>query len=199
MKINFVLVDFENVQPKNVSLLSGGPYKIKVFLGANQAKIPLEMARALQACGPDAEYIQIDGSGKNALDFHIAYYIGRLAAENPDAFFHLISKDTGFDPLIKHLKAHKISCQRLKSIADIALAKTPKSDSIPEKIDAVIDNLARRKEAARPKKLKTLRSTIKALFANQLADEELDRLIEQLTERRAIKVAEGKVHYELPS
>ena len=198
MKINFVLVDFENVQPKNVSLLSGGPYKIKVFLGANQAKIPLEMARALQACGPDAEYIQIDGSGKNALDFHIAYYIGRLAAENPDAYFHVISKDTGFDPLIKHLKAQKILCQRLKSIADIPLAKTLKSDSIPEKIDAVIDNLARLK-AARPKKLKTLRSTIRALFANPLADEELDRLIEQLTERGTIKVIEGKVHYEQPS
>ena len=74
-----MLVDFENVQPKNVSLLSGGSHKIKVFLGANQAKIPLEMARALQTCGPDAEYIQIDGSGKNAVDFHIAYYIGALA------------------------------------------------------------------------------------------------------------------------
>jgi hypothetical protein len=38
LKTNFVLVDFENVQPKNVSLLSGGPFEIKVFLGANQAK-----------------------------------------------------------------------------------------------------------------------------------------------------------------
>ena len=198
MKINFVLVDFENVQPKNVSLVSGSSYKIKVFLGANQAKIPLEMARALQACGPDAEYIQIDGSGKNALDFHIAYYIGRLSSENPDACFHVISKDTGFDPLIKHLKAQKILCQRLKSITDIPLAKTLKSDVIPEKIDTVIDNLARRK-AARPTKLKTLRSTIKTLFADPLADEELDRLIEQLTERGTIKVLEGKVHYELPS
>jgi len=193
-----VLVDFENVQPKNVGLLSGGPYKIKVFLGASQAKIPLEMARALQACGPDAEYIQIDGSGKNALDFHIACYIGRLAAENPNAYIYVISKDTGFDPLIKHLKAQKILCQRLKSIADIPLAKLLKSDSTPEKIDAVIDNLARRK-TARPKNLKALRSTIKALFANPLADEELDGLVEQLTERGAIKISEGKVHYELPS
>ena len=198
MKINFVLVDFENVQPKNVSLLSGGPYKIKVFLGANQAKIPLEMARALQTCGQDAEYIQIDGNGKNALDFHIAYYIGRLAAETPDAYFHVISKDTGFDPLIKHLKAQKILCQRSKSIADIPLAKILKSDSIPEKVDAVIDNLVRRK-AGKPGTLKKLRSTIKALFANQLPDEELDGIIEHLTERGAIQVAEGKVHYELPS
>ncbi len=40
---------------------------------------------------------------------------------------------------------------------------------------------------------------IKALFANQMMDEELDELIEQLTKRGAIKIADGKVHYELPA
>lgn len=198
MKTNFVLVDFENVQPKNVSLLNGGPFKIKVFLGANQAKISLEIARALQTFGPDAEYIQIDGHGRNALDFHIAYYIGRLAAETPDAYFHVISKDTGFDPLIKHLKLHGILCQRSKSIADIPLAKISNSESIPEKTDAIIDNLAKRK-ASKPRTLKTLRSTINALFVNNLADEELDGIIKQLTKRGTIKVADGKVHYNLSS
>ncbi len=53
-----MLIDFENTQPKDVASLNGGRYKIKVFLGAHQAKIPLEMARALQAFGPHAEYIQ---------------------------------------------------------------------------------------------------------------------------------------------
>ncbi len=198
MKTNFVLVDFENVQPKNVGLLNGGPFKIKVFLGAHQAKVPLEMARALQAFGPDAEYIQIDGSGRNALDFHIAYYIGRLAAETPDACFHLISKDSGFDPLIKHLKVKGISCRRSKSLADISLVKIPNSQSIPERVDAVTKNLAKRK-TGKPRTLKTLRSTIRALFVDQLGDEELDRLIGQLTERGIIKVADGKVDYELPA
>lgn len=193
-----MLVDFENVQPKNVSLLNGGPFKIKVFLGANQAKISLEIACALQAFGPGAEYIQIDGNGRNALDFHIAYYIGRLAAETPDAYFHVISKDTGFDPLIEHLKLHGILCRRSKSIADIPLVKISNSESIPEKTDAIVDNFAKRK-ASKPRTLKTLRSTINALFVNNLADEELDGIIEQLTKRGAIKIADGKVHYDLSS
>jgi hypothetical protein len=72
MKTNFVLIDLENVQPKNISLLNGGPCKIKIFLGGNQAKFPVDMARALQIFGPDAEYIHIEGNGNNALDFHIA-------------------------------------------------------------------------------------------------------------------------------
>lgn len=198
MKTNVVLVDFENIQPKNISLLNGGPFKIKIFLGANQGKIPLEMARALQMFGPEAEYIKIDGSGRNALDFHIAYYIGRLAAETPDAHLHVISKDKGFDPLIKYLKTQKISCQRSASIADIPLVKISNTKSDREKVDAVIENLEKRK-ASKPRTLKTLRSTIKALFANQLAEEELEEIINQLSNRRAIKIADGKVSYEMPS
>ena len=87
MKTNFVLIDYENVQPDITSLLNGEAFKIKVFVGAAQAKVPLELARTLQAFGPDAEYIQIEGRGSNALDFHIAYYLGQLAAAFPDAVF----------------------------------------------------------------------------------------------------------------
>lgn len=208
MKTNFVLVDFENIQPKNIGLLTGGSFKIKVFVGANQAKIPFEMVRALQTFGPNAEYIQIEGSGKNALDFHIAYYIGRMAAENPDAHFYVISKDKGFDPLIKHLKTQKISCQRSASIADVPHVKISTTRPNPvkilatnadrEKVDAVIENLEKRK-ASKPRTLKTLRSTIKALFANKLTVGELEEIIDQLSIRGAIKIADGKVSYEMTS
>jgi len=155
------------------------------------------MARTLQAFGPDAEYVQIDGNGKNALDFHITYYLGRLAAENPDASFYLISKDTGFDPLIKHLKAQGIFCQRSKSIPDIFETKLSASEPIAGNIDAIIANLARRK-TAKPKTLKTLRGTINALFKNKLPDAELDQLVEKLEKRGVIKVADGKVQYISP-
>jgi hypothetical protein len=198
LKIDYVLVDFENIQPNDLGLLQGGSYKIKVFVGANQVRIPLEMARALQAFGPDAEYIQIEGSGANALDFHIAYYIGRLAAENPGADFHVLSRDRGFDPLIKHLTAQNIRCRRATLIADIPRVDASKSAPRLERVDAIIDNLLKRK-TGRPRTLKTLRSTIKALFANQMMDEELDEVIAELTRSGAIAIADGKVHYTLPA
>jgi len=191
-------VDFENVQPKNLELLSGPSVKIKIFLGTNQAKIPVAMAQAVQAFGPDAEYIQIDGNGSNALDFHIAYYIGRLAAENPGSSFHVVSKDTGFDPLIRHLGTKGISCRRTTALSETAAVKIPNSSSNPQKLDAVIDNLAKQK-AAKPRTLKTLRSTIKAWFVNQLSKEGLDDLIGELTARGIVTVSDRKVHYELPS
>ena len=105
MRTNYVLIDYENVQPSDLAMLRDGPFKVKVFLGANQAKIPVALAAALQGLGANAEYVLLASSGSNALDFHIAYYVGILSAQDSSAFFHIISKDTGFDPLIKHLKA----------------------------------------------------------------------------------------------
>ena len=88
-----------------------------VFAGANQTKVPLELVAALQPFGKDAEYITISGSGRNALDFHIAFSIGELSKEDPEGCFHIISKDTGFDPLIEHARKKNIHVHRLKERA----------------------------------------------------------------------------------
>jgi hypothetical protein len=109
---NVVLVDYENVQPKDLALLRDGPFRVKVFLGPNQTKIPLSLAAAMQSLGSNGEYVVAETVGKNALDFHIAYYIGLLSTEDPTAFFHIISKDTGFDSLVRHLKKSKILAHR---------------------------------------------------------------------------------------
>ena len=129
MRTNVVLVDFENVQPTDVGLLKDGPFKIKIFLGSNQAKVPVSLASALQSLGSNAEYVILETAGKNALDFHIAYYLGVMSGEDKSAYFHVISKDTGFDPLIKYLKGRKISVNRSVCIGDIPYFK-PGSTSV---------------------------------------------------------------------
>ena len=125
MSRHYVLVDFENVQPRNLGLLRGGGFRIKVFLGSQQGKLDLDFVRAVQAFGEDAEYIQMAGSGKNALDFHLAYFLGKLSAEHPDAAFSIISRDTGFDPLVRYLKANGIECKRSAAVTDIPHIKSP--------------------------------------------------------------------------
>ena len=119
MKAHYVLVDFENVQPRNLGLLRGGGFRIKVFLGSQQGKLELEFVRAMQAFGEDAEYVQMAGNGKNALDFHLAYFLGKLSAEHPGAAFSIISNDTGFDPLVRYLKGQGIDCKRSGKVTDI--------------------------------------------------------------------------------
>jgi hypothetical protein len=96
LRTNFVLIDFESVRPEALDPLAQEHFKVIVFVGANQAKVPFEVASALQRMGSKAEYVKITGNGPNALDFHIAYYIGQLAASEPTAYFHIISKDQQF-------------------------------------------------------------------------------------------------------
>ena len=78
--MSFVLGDFENVQPKDIgSSLKVGAFKVKAF-PSNQSRIPVALAAGLQSLGESAEYIILETAGSNALDFHIAYYIGSLSS-----------------------------------------------------------------------------------------------------------------------
>ena len=92
MRTNYVLIDYENVQPEALGVLDPEHFKVLVFVGASQAKVSFETAVALQRMGSKAEYVKIAGNGSNALDFHIAFYIGQIAAHDRTAYFHIIQK-----------------------------------------------------------------------------------------------------------
>jgi len=197
MANNYVLIDFENVHPKNLELLTKHPFKVYVFVGQSQAKIPFDLADSMQLLGKDARYIKISGNGQNALDFHIAYYIGELAAKEPDACFHVISKDKGFDPLIQHLKDRKIRVQRENDLGEIPLLQLSDTTSIDEKIAAIVKNLGGRGQS-RPRKVKTLQNTINTLFTKKLDQPELNQLLKELQKRKLIVVSQTNVSYKLP-
>ena len=197
MRTNYVLIDLENLQPDSLLGLDADHFRVIVFVGANQTKIPYELAEALQKLGGKAQYIKISGNGNNALDFHIAYYIGKLANSDPNAYFHILSEDTGFDPLIKHLKEQKIGVVRSKAVEEIPLLKAANTKSLSEKIEVVIGNLKQR-GASKPRTVKTLSSTITSLFQKQLPGEELTLLLAELQTKGIITVNENKVSYALP-
>ena len=148
--------------------------------------------------GERAEYIKINGNGPNALDFHIAFYIGQIAATDVNAFFHIISKDTGFDPLIAHLKSRKVFAVRSTRICDIPLLRVSDSKNLEEKLSAVVDNLLQR-GASRPRTLKTLMSTVDSLFQKQLPPEELNKLITKLQSKGYVTQDGTKVAYHFPA
>lgn len=196
MTTNYVLIDFENVQPRNLDLLAKHPFKVFVFVGATQGKVPFDLAAAMQQLGSDARYIKIGGSGKNALDFHLAFYIGELSAREPGAYFHIISRDTGFDPLVKHLRDRKIRVMREKDLAEIPALRMSRAASGDEKIDAIVKNLAGRGQS-RPRKEKTLANTINSLFTEKLGEKELAGLIKSMQDRKLIRIKNGNVSYSL--
>jgi hypothetical protein len=197
VRTNYVFLDLENVQPRSLEQVANEHFKLFVFVGASQTKLPFEIAAFLQRQGSRAEYIKISGNGSNALDFHIAYYIGRLAASDPTAYFHIISKDTGFDPLIQHLRSKKILAGRVKSISEIPIIKALNAKSPAERLDVALARLQQLK-ACRPGSVKTLSSTIASLFQEQLSEDEVAVVIEELANQGYIAIAGAKITYALP-
>lgn len=264
MPTDFILIDFENVHVKSLALLKDRKAQVKVFLGPKNTRLPVELVLAMQALGEWGDYIVLEVSGPNALDFHIAYYLGKLVAENPGGHFHIISRDTGFDSLIRHLQRKGARCTRSPSIevmlgadalnnrvaepkaappARASRAKAErseaeprsrrrspgkaKSEAVPEKVSvpekvrdvapkaapaarpreevspalspavqSVLANLAARGNA-RPRKLKTLLSSIKSLVSLKLSDDEAAAMIETLQKLGKITVSGQAVSYRI--
>lgn len=198
MKTNYVLIDYENVQPNAIAVLDQEHFKVVIFVGSNQTKVTFDVASSLQRMAERAEYVKISGNGSNALDFHIAYYIGHLASREPDAYFHIVSQDGGFDPLIQHLKAKKILCNRSRDVTDIPIVKAVNSKSPDEKLAVIISDLKRR-GTSKPRTTKTLSSTINSLFQKQLPEQELVGLLAELQRQGVVTVNKTKVSYTLPA
>lgn len=198
MRTNYVLIDFESVQPEALELLAHDHFRLLVFVGASQSKIPFETAAAVQNLGTRAEYIKISGNGPNALDFHIAYYIGQLAAADSTAYFHIVSKDGGFDPLIQHLKSKKIFAGRVKDLTDIPLVKATNTKSPEEKVEIVLAKL-QQVGSSKPRTVKTLSSSIGSLFQKQVADEEIAAIVESLVQQGHLTISGTKVSYAVPT
>lgn len=196
MRTNYVLIDFENVQPERLAVLAKDHFKILVFVGSNQSKLAFETVSVIQQLGDKAQYIKISGSGPNALDFHIAYYIGQLAASDPTGFFHIISKDKGFDPLIQHLKDKKIFAARTEHVVDIPLIRSNSAQTPLERMVLVLKKLQQMK-ASRPRAMATLNSTIASLFQKQLTDEDVQNIVRALVSAGHISVDGNKVSYAL--
>ena len=217
MRVNYVFIDYENVQVTSLRLLQPDHFKLRVFLGPNNTKLPTELVTAIHQLHDRAEYIQMDTPGANALDFHITYYLGVLSAEDPAGYYHIISKDKGFDPLIKHLKSRGVTVVRSESIEQMpcfkqvaptptqavpAPAKSPEKKTVTVRKDDVISlvvaDLVARK-SSRPRTIKTLKSTIHAKVGKDHALGEIEMIYRTLRQRGYVKEAGEKVSYALPA
>ena len=70
------------------------------------------------------ELIRLEEPGRNAVDFALAYYLGRKVVTDPTARFYLISKDTGYDPLIAHLRGRNVIVRRIEDFDSLTGTRT---------------------------------------------------------------------------
>jgi hypothetical protein len=77
-----LLVDFENVQPINISHV-GDRTNVIIFVGTSQKSIPVELVVSTQRLGERIKWQKVEGNGANAFDFHIACHFGRMLKKSP--------------------------------------------------------------------------------------------------------------------
>jgi hypothetical protein len=190
-----LLIDYENIQGINLSELKGTEFKVKIFTGSSQNKIPIELVASAQVLGNQVEWIRIDGNGPNALDFHIAYYLGEYAAMNPRDEYFILSKDKGFDPLVKHITKKKLLCKRIATVSE--LVSTRKSKNIDGDYEKALSNLRKIEKDRRPRNREKLRQHMKSVLGKSGSEEKLNQIIAQLISSKAILDAEGKLTYKI--
>jgi len=194
-RTNYILIDFENTQVVDLSLITGKPVKVMLLMGEKQKHLPIVLVKQLLAHADQVNIIESTCVGKNALDFILAYHVGQLSQQDPTGYFHIVSKDKGFDPLVTHLKQQKVSAARHDEFAKIpALVDLPALSPL-DKVEFLTKRFAQHL-ASRPATRTSLMSHIHSTFAKQLSEAEVAGLVSDLEQRKLISFDEkNKVSY----
>ncbi len=177
--MKYIYIDYENLN--TIDRLPKIEGKYFFFLGDDQLKVNSNLVYSTNDM--DVIWIKVNGSGKNALDFYIAYYIAKNDEDKNIEHF-VLSKDTGFDPLIKYLRQRTIKIKRIESINDLKDKNVKINLNNYEKIIRVLSEM---KTDSRPKTREKLRSHIKAQLKG-LDDKEINNIIEEMVLRKFISL-----------
>jgi hypothetical protein len=194
MTQKLLLVDFENVQQVDLARLDES-YQIIIFVGANQKSVPIELVANAQKLGNRIEWQRVDANGSNALDFFIAYQLGRVLEKSPQLHCIVLSKDKGFDPLLRHLNKIGLKCKRLNSLLELDPKATQADESNPN-YKRVVELLGKSEKKGRPRKIKTLSQHISSMFQKKINQAEIDRIIDILFANKLISETNGVITYE---
>jgi PIN domain len=191
-----LFIDYENVTQVRLSSLQRPNLKIFIFVGCAQVKIPFELVREAHQLGAAVEWIGVEETGPNALDFHIAFYLGQVSLNSPTSSYVILSRDRGFDPLIQHLGKLGISCRRIENLellsgrSDLTHSQDFLSDIAAAKLSAVVPK-------SRPKKRATLHTYLKSILSKyQPSESEVRQLLDTWFTSGKITESKEKISYK---
>jgi hypothetical protein len=189
--MNHVFVDYENVHEVDLALIGAKSVSLTLLLGARQTRLDAALVEKLMEHAASVQLVRLTTSGKNALDFALAYYVGRAVMADPIGHFHVVSKDTGFDPLIEHLRSRHIHADRHDNFAPLtnpAPAKPPSAP--PEDLFTRASDHLRKLATNRPKRKKTLISHLRARFDKTATDAAMLDLVARLSKAGRLTIGD---------
>jgi hypothetical protein len=186
-----LLVDFENVQQIDLSHLQQN-FHVIIFVGSNQKSVPIDLVASAQKLGERVEWQRVEGNGSNALDFHIACHLGRVIEKSPSLHCIVLSKDKGFDPLLRFLNKNGLKCKRINSLLELE----PKSATLEDpNYKRVLELLSKSEKKSQPRKRSTLSQHISSMFQKNIAQSDVDRIIDILFANKMISESNNTITY----
>ena len=191
-RTNYIFVDYENVQEIDLDRIAQRPVKVTFVLGPGHKNLPVALVRKLLQYASQVSLVQTGRAGKNALDLVLSQAVGAARQADPAGYFHIISRDKGFDVLVDYLKGENVLAARHASLSEVSMPM-----SADERVGAVLAQL-KANATGRPKKRKTLDSHIQSLFAKTLLPDEVEGIVQTLVTMKVLELSEkGEVAYKI--
>lgn len=205
---HFVFVDFENVRHIDLDLVEGKPVYVTLLVGKTQTWLDLSLVRQIHRLAAQVELVEVGVSGRNALDFILACYLGKSLQQRPAAWFHIVAEDHDYDPMIAHLTDLGVKVARcdafhllpfLPRAKAAAPVKTPvaaKPAPVSKKpgVDKRTKEIARLKNPTtpnRPTTEKALRAHIKTALGKESTSAKIEEIFGKLRDDHAFTIETG--------
>ncbi len=215
MTQSILLVDYENIGKIELGEIPAGVL-VPFFFGASQKSVPKEFLKAALNLRERFVAIDIEGQGKNALDFHIAYYLGEYLTRSPESACIILSKDKGFDPLVKHLVGRGFAVRRAHSLREAypaagtesrrppaegrrapAASQRPAAVSAPASVpEKALQWLSGSARTRRPRTRKALAAHLYSHFSKKIPEHDIQVLIDHLIAAGQLSETSGKISYQ---
>lgn len=209
--MKYAFIDYENVN--SLDGLNLQEYdRTFLFIGSvnNQLRLTEKFNDEI-----NITLITVKDISKNNVDFHLTYYLGKLdISTDKNIEFHILSNDKGFDGIcqfIQHQREPRICFRKAINQTEekIALPLLPSqitnvNNAEQEKIIQVVQEfkafVVKIEKRHLPAKLEKLRNHIRNQTSLRGVDKKeaeklLPKIIEQLVQKKLIKVNENKVSY----
>ena len=168
--MDYYFVDYENVHSdgfSNVDCLNKDDV-ICIMYTEQSKNFTLDLFEKVNRLGVSIEVYKAGTGSKNALDFQLSSYLGYIIAKNSKekVKFHIISKDTGYDVLLRFWQEKGISVDRMEDFSG-------------KKAEPAAQKKRTKTTVKKEKKTKDILSTTKKEMLQCLSEEEYsDRILE---------------------
>jgi hypothetical protein len=200
-----LLIDIDNCprQLERLPEILAAYTRVIACYGGSEPKVPLGMVPVLATAIHDGRLaiIGMQKKGKNAADFGLAFWAGRLAAEMPpNTEFCILSQDTDLDHVVYMLQDANRQVERLdgkvqRTRRTVAAPPEPSAESNGDVVGEYC-TVYLQPARSRPVRKVTLANSIRAFCKNHKKNIKPEEILQGLVERGVVAIdAKGRVTY----